>query len=72
MPISPIFLAHQDDPVAAGDSRFRPGRQTPFYEHWATIRAHPTNITRTIVADDEVVGDIVSWLDDGRAGSATG
>ena len=36
-----------------------------FYEHWATIRADPTNVTRTIVADDEVVGDIVSWLDHG-------
>ena len=27
--------------------------------------ADPTNVTRTIVADDEVVGDIVSWLDHG-------
>jgi RimJ/RimL family protein N-acetyltransferase len=38
-----------------------------FFEHWAKIRADPTNVTRAIVADDEVVGDIGSWLaDDGR------
>ena len=38
-----------------------------FFAHWAKIRADPTNFTRTIVADGEVVGDIVSWLDeDGR------
>ena len=37
-----------------------------FFAHWAKIRADPTNYTRTIVADDKVVGDIVSWLDAGR------
>ena len=37
-----------------------------FFEHWAKIRADPTNYTRTIVVGGEVVGDIVSWLDDGR------
>ena len=62
----PIFLAHQDDPVAAAMAAFPTRAPDAFYEHWATIRADPTNITRTIVADDEVVGDIVSWLDDGR------
>ena len=36
-----------------------------FYAHWAEIRADPTNVTRTITADDEVVGDIVSWVEDG-------
>ena len=62
----PIFLAHQDDPVAAAMAAFPTRAPDAFYEHWATIRADPTNITRTILADDEVVGDIVSWLDDGR------
>jgi RimJ/RimL family protein N-acetyltransferase len=62
----PIFLAHQDDPVAAAMAAFPTRAPDAFYEHWATIRADPMNITRTIVADDEVVGDIVSWLDDGR------
>jgi RimJ/RimL family protein N-acetyltransferase len=61
----PIFLAHQDDPVAAAMAAFPTRAPDAFYEHWATIRADPTNVTRTIVADDEVVGDIVSWLDHG-------
>ena len=61
----PIFLAHQDDPVAAAMAAFPTRAPDAFYEHWATIRADPTNITRTIVADDKVVGDIVSWVDHG-------
>jgi RimJ/RimL family protein N-acetyltransferase len=62
----PIFLAHQDDPIAAAMASFPIRAPDVFYEHWARIRADPTNVTRTIVADGEVVGDIVSWLDDGR------
>jgi RimJ/RimL family protein N-acetyltransferase len=61
----PIFLAHQDDPVAAAMAAFPTRAPDVFYEHWAKIRADPLNYTRTIVADDEVVGDIVSWLDAG-------
>jgi RimJ/RimL family protein N-acetyltransferase len=62
----PIFLAHQDDPVAAAMAAFPTRAPDVFYEHWARIRADPLNYTRTIVADGEVVGDIVSWLDNGR------
>ena len=62
----PIFFAHQDDPVAAAMAAFPTRATDAFFEHWAKIRADPINVTRTIVADDEVVGDIVSWLDDGR------
>jgi RimJ/RimL family protein N-acetyltransferase len=62
----PIFLAHQDDPIAAAMAAFPTRAPDAFYEHWAIIRADPTNVTRTIVADGEVVGDIVSWLHDGR------
>jgi RimJ/RimL family protein N-acetyltransferase len=62
----PIFLSHQDDPIAAAMASFPTRAPDVFYAHWATIRADPTNVTRTIVADGEVVGDIVSWLDDGR------
>ena len=61
----PIFLAHQDDPVAAAMAAFPTRAPDVFFEHWAKIRADPINYTRTIVADDEVVGDIVSWLDAG-------
>ena len=61
----PIFLAHQDDPVAAAMAAFPTRAPEVFFAHWAKIRADPINYTRTIVADDEVVGDIVSWLDAG-------
>lgn len=62
----PIFLAHQDDPVAAAMAAFPTRDPEAFYAHWAEIRADPTNVTRAIVVDDVVVGDIVSWLDDVR------
>jgi RimJ/RimL family protein N-acetyltransferase len=62
----PIFLAHQDDPVAAAMAAFPTRPPDAFFKHWADIRADPTNETRTIVVGDTVVGDIGSWLDDGR------
>ena len=57
----PIFLAHQDDAIAAAMAAFPTRAPDVFYEHWAKIRADPVNVTRTIVADGEVVGDIVCW-----------
>ena len=62
----PVFLAHQDDPVAAAMAAFPTRAPDAFYAHWAEIRAHLTNLTRTITADGVVVGDIVSWVEDGR------
>jgi RimJ/RimL family protein N-acetyltransferase len=62
----PIFLTHQEDPVAAAMASFPTRAPEVFYEHWTKIRADPTNLTRTIVVDGEVVGDILSWLHDGR------
>ena len=62
----PIFLAHQDDPVAAAMAAFPTREPDAFYEHWAKIRADPTVVTRTIVADDRVVGDIGSWVEGDR------
>jgi RimJ/RimL family protein N-acetyltransferase len=58
----PIFLAHQDDPVAAAMAAFPTRAPDALYDHWATIRADRGCITRTIVADGVVAGDIVSWM----------
>ena len=62
----PIFFAHQEDPVAAAMASFPTRDREAFFHHWAEIRADPTNITRTILADRVVVGDIVSWLERGQ------
>jgi RimJ/RimL family protein N-acetyltransferase len=62
----PIFLTHQDDPVAAAMAAFPTRAPDAFYRHWAEIRADPTNVTRTIEVDGVVVGDIVSWVEEGR------
>ena len=62
----PIFLAHQDDPVAAAMAAFATRTPDAFYEHWAEIRADPTVVARTITVDGVVVGDIVCWVEDGR------
>ena len=62
----PIFLAHQDDPVAAAMAAFPTRDPEAFYEHWAKIRADPTLVARAIVVDGTVVGDIVSWVEENR------
>jgi RimJ/RimL family protein N-acetyltransferase len=63
----PIFLAHQDDPIAAAMAAFPTRAPDVFYAHWAKVRADPANYTRTIIADGEIVGDIMSWpVDNGR------
>ncbi len=62
----PIFLAHQDDPIAAAMAAFPTREPGPFYEHWAEIRADPAVVCRTIESDGVVVGDIVKWEEDDR------
>lgn len=61
----PILLAYQADPVAAAMAAFPTRDPASFYAHWAVIRADPTVVAWTIVVDGEVVGDIVSWLNNG-------
>ena len=60
----PILYAHQTDPVAAAMAVFPIRSPEAFFEHWATIRAIPTNTTRTVLVDDVVVGNIMSWVHD--------
>lgn len=61
----PIFLTHQDDPIAAAMAAFPTRAPDAFYQHWAEIRADPTVVARTITVDGAVIGDIVSWVEDG-------
>lgn len=63
-----VFFDHQDDPVANAMAAF-PARDRAAHDaHWKTkvLAGDDTNIARTIVDGDQVVGNIVSWVVDGE------
>ena len=61
-----ILYAYQSDPVAAAMAVFPIRTLDAFLEHWATIRASATGTVRTVLADDVVVGNIMTWTHDGE------
>ena len=61
-----VFFEQQADPESAAMAAFPPRDKDQFGAHWARLRADPTLVTRTIVADGEVAGNIGSWPDDGQ------
>ena len=62
----PIFFEQQNDPEAIEMAAFPPREWEAFAAHWAKIRADESCVTRTIVSDGEVVGNIGSWLRDDK------
>ena len=63
----PIFFEHQRDPEACRMAAFPPREYDAFMVHWRTkVLANPAGRKRTIVVDDCVAGNIVSWDADGR------
>jgi len=63
-----IFFEQQRDPEACAMADF-PARDRAAHEaHWVKVLREPTNITRTIVIDGRVVGNMGSWsyMDEGR------
>lgn len=60
------FYEQQLDPEATQMAAFPSRDREPFFAHWAKIRADPTVVTQTIVADGQVAGNIVCWEDSGR------
>ena len=58
-----VFLGHESDPEAAAMAGFPSRDRERFEAHWARLRADDTLVTRTIVADGEVAGNIGSWPD---------
>ena len=63
-----IFFEQQDDPVASAMAAF-PSRDRAAHDaHWAKLLADDSLITRTIVEDGQVVGNIGSWVADGERG----
>jgi RimJ/RimL family protein N-acetyltransferase len=60
-----VFFRQQRDPVASAMAAFASRDRAAHDEHWAKILADESAIARTIVAGDDVVGNIGSWIDDG-------
>ncbi|MFL5766994.1 MAG: GNAT family N-acetyltransferase [Actinomycetota bacterium] len=61
----PVLFEHQREPEANEMAAFPARDETAFAEHWERVRADPTSITRTVLADGEVAGRMLSWIDDG-------
>jgi RimJ/RimL family protein N-acetyltransferase len=62
----PIFFEQQFDPVANQMAAFPARDRDAFMAHWAKIMADEANILKTILYDDQVAGNIVSWEHDGE------
>jgi len=57
----PTFYAHQRDKEATRMAAFAARDWQPFDEHWRKIIADPSNLTRTIVYDGRIAGNVVCW-----------
>jgi RimJ/RimL family protein N-acetyltransferase len=60
-----VFFDHQNDPEAQKMAAFPARGREQFAVHWARIRADPTVVVRTIMADDMVAGNVGSWEENG-------
>src|SRR5687767_5108922 len=61
-----IFFEHQADTVASAMAAF-PSRDLEGHrEHWSKLLADPSKITRAIVVDGVVAGNIGSWVSEGE------
>jgi RimJ/RimL family protein N-acetyltransferase len=62
----PIFFEDQQDPEAAHMAAFPSRDRDAFMAHWTRILGDETVITKTIVFDGEVAGNVVSFEWSGR------
>jgi len=56
-----VFYQHQLDTEAAVMAAVTPRSHSAFLAHWRRILADPTMVTRTVVVDGEVAGNVVSF-----------
>jgi RimJ/RimL family protein N-acetyltransferase len=61
----PIFFEHQCDVDAVRMAAFAARDRDAFMAHWLTIIGDPTVIAKTIVADGDVAGNVVSFKQSG-------
>jgi RimJ/RimL family protein N-acetyltransferase len=60
----PIFFVHQLDPEATKLAAFPSRNREAFFAHWTTnILGNPAAVSRTILAGDQVAGNIGAWTD---------
>ncbi len=65
----PVLFEHWADPVSMHMAAFTTPDHTErdaFERRWSRLRADESVLNRVIVVDDEVVGTIGSWGDDGE------
>lgn len=62
----PIFFEHQRDPEANRMAAFAARDRDAFMAHWSKIVADQRLVAKTVVADGQVAGNIVSWDQAGR------
>ncbi|ULH17004.1 GNAT family N-acetyltransferase (plasmid) [Deinococcus sp. KNUC1210] len=60
----PLFYEQQCDPVAVQMAAFPPREWPRFAAHWDRIRQDSTNLTRTILVNGEVAGNLGSFVQD--------
>jgi len=58
------FYDHQADPLASEMAAFPTRAHDKFVEHWTTrVLVNEGNYARTIVADTQLAGNVLSWID---------
>jgi RimJ/RimL family protein N-acetyltransferase len=62
----PVFFEHQMDSEATAMAAFPSREWDAFMQHWGKILKDPATIQKTILFDGIVVGNVVSWVADGR------
>jgi RimJ/RimL family protein N-acetyltransferase len=60
------FFEHQRDPEATRMALFPARDRESFDAHWRRVLADETATKKTIVHEEEVAGNVVSWSQDGR------
>lgn len=63
----PVFFEHQREPEANRMAAFPARDRDAFMTHWTTkVLGQETAVVRTVLLDGQVVGNVVSWEQDGR------
>ncbi|CAG0932719.1 diamine N-acetyltransferase [Thermoflexales bacterium] len=57
----PVFFEQQRDPAAIQMAAFPARERAAFMAHWTKIMADETITLKTILCDEQVAGNIVSW-----------